>query len=245
MFSKKCSCDNCNNLIYYKSEQYLLSGIKNNTKCKNCSGKGHIVSQETRNKISIKNSGENNGMYNKGYLQTGENNPNYGNPNNYSPSTETRSKISKANKGKSGPMKNKKLSEESKLKISESHLGILNPMYNKKPWNYNKFQDLTNDFLIYKKIIHRLTEKFVYLIDGYDETKRGRAGINGAYQVDHIISIKDGFLNDIPEELIADISNLQFITWEENIRKREIKDLNLDEKLEKLREKKLERKQVC
>jgi hypothetical protein len=44
-------------------------------------------------------------------------------------------------------------------------------------------------------------------------------GILGAYQIDHIIDIKFGFDNNIPEEEIADIKNLQFITWEENLKK--------------------------
>lgn len=41
----------------------------------------------------------------------------------------------------------------------------------------------------------------------------------GGYQVDHIISVKHGFINNIPPEIIADVSNLQMLSWLQNIRK--------------------------
>ena len=44
-------------------------------------------------------------------------------------------------------------------------------------------------------------------------------GKSGAYQIDHIIDIKFGFDNNIPAEEIANIKNLQFISWEENNKK--------------------------
>jgi len=44
-------------------------------------------------------------------------------------------------------------------------------------------------------------------------------GVEGGYQLDHIISIKTGFLNNIPPEEIADINNLQIISWKENRKK--------------------------
>jgi hypothetical protein len=49
--------------------------------------------------------------------------------------------------------------------------------------------------------------------------KRGKSGRVGAYQIDHIISIKNGFDNNIPAAIIGDIANLQCITWEENRKK--------------------------
>lgn len=50
--------------------------------------------------------------------------------------------------------------------------------------------------------------------------KRGKAGVEGAYQLDHIIEISEGFVKGIDPKIIGDISNLQMITWEENNRKR-------------------------
>lgn len=45
---------------------------------------------------------------------------------------------------------------------------------------------------------------------------RGRCGVKGAYQLDHIIPIKYGYLNNISPEELGDISNLRFIPWFEN-----------------------------
>lgn len=64
-------------------------------------------------------------------INTGKNNPNYGNPSNYCHPEEVRQKISEANKGKpksekhkvklSKAHKGKKISEKTKIKMSKSH----------------------------------------------------------------------------------------------------------------------------
>jgi len=45
---------------------------------------------------------------------------------------------------------------------------------------------------------------------------RTLCGVEGGWQLDHIIPIKYGFDNNIPPELIADISNLQMLPWKDN-----------------------------
>lgn len=49
--------------------------------------------------------------------------------------------------------------------------------------------------------------------------KLGKAGIKGAYQIDHIISVRQGFEKGIAVEKIAHPNNLQILPWLENIRK--------------------------
>lgn len=46
-----------------------------------------------------------------------------------------------------------------------------------------------------------------------------RCGVSGGFQLDHMMSIKDGFENGIPPEFIGSIVNLQIIPWEENRKK--------------------------
>ena len=58
--------------------------------------------------------------------------------------------------------------------------------------------------------------------------KRGRAGITGAFHLDHIYSIKEGFLNNVNPEVIASLVNLRFIPFEENISKKEKCDMDLE-----------------
>jgi len=53
------------------------------------------------------------------------------------------------------------------------------------------------------------------LLENY-EKPRGLCGIDGAYQLDHIISIKQGFAKNIDPKIIGSISNLQFIPWQHN-----------------------------
>lgn len=48
---------------------------------------------------------------------------------------------------------------------------------------------------------------------------RGRCGEPGAYQLDHIVSIKEGFLQGIPPEEIASVKNLQMLPWRVNLLK--------------------------
>lgn len=47
----------------------------------------------------------------------------------------------------------------------------------------------------------------------------GKMGIKGAYQLDHKVSIKYGFENNIPPEIVGHICNLEMIPWEQNRQK--------------------------
>jgi hypothetical protein len=71
----------------------------------------------------------------------------------------------------------------------------------------------------YYKNVRRLTEQQpLHLLENYE--KRGRSDLcENPYHLDHIIPICYGWLNDIPEEIIADISNLRFIPACDNISK--------------------------
>jgi ribosomal protein L37AE/L43A len=50
--------------------------------------------------------------------------------------------------------------------------------------------------------------------------KRGNSGVLGSYHLDHKYSILEGFKNKISPKIIGGIKNLEFIPWEENIKKR-------------------------
>lgn len=54
-------------------------------------------------------------------------------------------------------------------------------------------------------------------LENYD--KRGRMGVKGAYQIDHIISVDEGFKKGISAEKIGNISNIEMLPWKENLRK--------------------------
>lgn len=49
--------------------------------------------------------------------------------------------------------------------------------------------------------------------------KRGRCGVKGSYQVDHIISVRDGFNKHISPKKIGAYGNLRMLPWKENLLK--------------------------
>jgi len=78
-------------------------------------------------------------------------------------------------------------------------------------WNPNK-----TELQEYRCLVNYYTNKNdLSVLENYNK-KRGLSGVVGAYQLDHVISIKDGYDNNIKPEVIGSIDNLQFITWEEN-----------------------------
>ena len=69
-------------------------------------------------------------------------------------------------------------------------------------------------FKRYSNWVRTLTKQQpVYLLENYN--KRGIY----SYHIDHKMSIWNGFLNKIPAEQIANISNLQMLWWKDNLRK--------------------------
>lgn len=88
-----------------------------------------------------------------------------------------------------------------------SILGDKNPNYSN---NKTEFQR-------YCRAVTRATyaNKHIYSTwDNFD--KIGRCGVDGAYQLDHIMPKRFGFENNIPPETVGGIQNLQLIPWEAN-----------------------------
>jgi len=92
------------------------------------------------------------------------------------------------------------------IKANKKRTGELHPR-----WNQNK-----DEFLKYASEVRKITEKQpLHLLENGDKP-RTICGIDGGYQLDHIVSIKNGFEKQIPPHVIGNIKNLRFIPWEEN-----------------------------
>lgn len=63
-----------------------------------------------------------------------------------------------------------------------------------------------------------------------------RARTNG-YHLDHIYSVKQGFINDVDPKIIGNICNLRMLKCEENISKRDRCDMTLEDLLESYKKK--------
>lgn len=90
-------------------------------------------------------------------------------------------------------------------------------------YSKSKSKDTTPAYKKYAGRVHRLSRKI------YEENeemlnptgeKRTRCGVQGGYQLDHILSIRYGFENNISPEEIAKLENLQLLPWKENLLKR-------------------------
>lgn len=81
-------------------------------------------------------------------------------------------------------------------------------------WNPNK-----KEFVKYSNRVRFLTEqvyqKFKSEINPND-LKRTVCGVPNGYQLDHIISVKFGFDNNLSPEEISKKDNLQMLSWKEN-----------------------------
>lgn len=84
--------------------------------------------------------------------------------------------------------------------------------------SYEEYEQKLSKKEKYYKTVKRITEsQDLSSLENYD--KRGRAGIHGAYHLDHIIPISYGLFNDIDPYIIGHISNLRFIPAIDNIKK--------------------------
>jgi len=84
--------------------------------------------------------------------------------------------------------------------------------------SYEEYRTSLDAWRAYKIDVWRITnQQPLHLLENYD--RRGINGENGAYTLDHIISIRKGFNEGISPERIGGIQNLQMLPWLDNITK--------------------------
>jgi hypothetical protein len=76
----------------------------------------------------------------------------------------------------------------------------------------------------YRMRVNELTEQVKHLIEGIENRGWHK------YHIDHKISIKWGFDNNIPEKHIAHPDNLQMLWWKENFNKNIICEVDMKNK---------------
>lgn len=163
----------------------------------------------------------------------------------YSVEEVERIKLIQSNRssGSNNPMFGKHHKDVSKKKMSEKKFGYKPWITGKKlPGIFKRFNRrginnayikyiLKEENITYDEYLSRLTDKEKYykeviritrlqnikILEHYE--KQSKAPNEHAYHLDHIYPIIKGFENNIPPEIIGDISNLRFIPWKENLYK--------------------------
>lgn len=174
------------------------------------------MTQETKDKIGQKNKG--NTAWNKG-KKTGP------------LSESTRKKMSAVRKGKPCPA-NKRLAPWNKGLTKEDHPSIKSyaekQTGQKREGNYPSGEDHVDwnpdkqAFSEYKSKVRLITERNYrqdkHKINPCDHPRRLN-GMDGGWQLDHILSIKYGFDNNIDPAIIGASENLQMLKWQDNRKK--------------------------
>jgi hypothetical protein len=81
----------------------------------------------------------------------------------------------------------------------------------------------TTEFNLYKRKVRWETEKNYVLYKDIINPKnypRTLCGVDGGYQLDHILGIFESYTNNIPIQECASLKNLQMIPWKQNLEKR-------------------------
>lgn len=132
---------------------------------------------------------------------------------------EWKFKISNSNKGKvnnpkgsNGKLKGKRLEKSHRDNI---RAGLVKTHYN---ISLQDWEELQGEKELYYREVWRITyQQPLELLENYD--KRGNAGQDNAYQIDHIYPISKGFINRISADVIGNINNLQMLYWLDNRKK--------------------------
>ena len=210
------NCPICNNEIIYTNKRSIYGATSRNSKCKSCQN------QETRElRKTQKENGETwGGIRNRLKEQNMERNfhrncPDCNNEMSYTSIGTLNTAIQQNTICNSCSAY--KYNKTFKDIISEEH--ILQMRATKAGFStWEEYKEKYPEKEMYKREVWRHTYRNDLTVLPNND-KRGRCGVDGAYQLDHIISINEGWEKNIPAEEIGSMDNLQILTWEENRKK--------------------------
>lgn len=101
------------------------------------------------------------------------------------------------------------MNKENIIKASKTRIKEKHPRFNP---NKPKFQEYAYKVRLITEKTYKENEKIINPLN----YTRSLCGTENGYQLDHIISVKFGFDNNIPPEIIGGLENLQMLPWKEN-----------------------------
>jgi len=215
------NCPECGKGLFYKHKHGRNEAEKIGRWCRSC-----------------RNSGKNNPFYGK---QHTEEHKQYMSELSPSSRPEVRKKISDYNKGKQISKRTKEKLRQSAIKqfstpeAREAASRIRKKYFKNNPeskklfqqkaieqWErfretdeYHEWKDAQPEYKLYKMEVLRITlENDLSVLDNYS-----KKNLYHGYELDHIFPIREGFLYNVPPELIGGLGNLRIIPMTENRRK--------------------------
>jgi hypothetical protein len=158
---------------------------------------------------------------------------------------EHKQKLSKSRKGKT-PWNKGLTSEDPRIASYASKQQGISKNVGLIPWNkglkkqealeiLDRADPIYSDFKKYRNRVSVRTRKNYELHESTinpNGLKLGKCGVDGAYQIDHIITVRQGFEQGIPVEVIAAAENLRVIPWLENVQKYDGKGIRKNSRLD-------------
>jgi hypothetical protein len=205
----KRNCPNCNSEIEYKNPRSFKWAERGGKECKSCR---NLKLKTTMAGMNCGKPRRKNSEIEKKYFRDC---PECNNPIGYSTKKLLKQAIS--NNTICNSCNNYKHNKTWNNIITTEHI---NKMRATKA-GYNSFEEYVEKYPekeMYKRNVWRLTyQNDLTVLENWD--KRGRCGVKGAYQLDHIYPISKGYENKIPPEELARMDNLRMIPWKENLLK--------------------------
>jgi len=214
----KRNCPKCGRELTYSCKRNLNRAIENNSNCARCK----TVSDEMRKYFSEKNKGRKYPNYKRRPKEERpvnfvRNCPDCGNEMPYVKEYSYKEANKKNSKCDGCRMKHRIKETGSSWILTQDQI---NKMAAKKA-GYDTFEEYIgniSEFKKYKRKVMSITNKQpVQTLENFE--KRGKMGVEGAYNIDHIYSIYRGFRDKIEPKVIGDIKNLEMIPWLDNIQK--------------------------
>lgn len=211
------NCPNCKKEIYYTNKRSWYNANRGNCKCKVCADKSS--SDTLLKKVKDGNYKVNIRPKNKNVIYTHfrvcpncQKEIGYTRKDIMVSSEKKQSLCNSCSAYKYGKTFKDVISDENVKQMRATKAGFKN--WEEYVENYPKKQ-------FYKREVWRLTYQHPLNTLEHWEV-RGRCGVDGAYQLDHIKSIDWGWKNGIPPEEIAKWENLRMIPWKTNLLKSNI-----------------------
>ena len=122
------------------------------------------------------------------------------------------------------PSSNRKYCSRSCMHINEEYLtkvrNIDRSYTQTESFSKAQSKDTTPEFKKFGGRVHRLTQKIYEMYKeeiNPNDHPRTICGVDGGYQLDHIITIKFGFENGLSAEELSQKDNLRMLPWKDNL----------------------------